>query len=267
MSIGKFEITLICAAAALLLILRFVVLESSQRHQRHWQELNLFAALNERQELFKSALALHQLSLREVEHLEQPNIRKVISLADRSNLIMRFNKYSEALRDLDEAKNLLVQLQDSETIEKVPQLLDQEYLRIELLRAICYEKTKQSSKSSSTCLSALKRFDGKCLDTKPIDFVGVNRTQELFELYCKTKHGAPSLEAAERLFSSLRWRRISHSLSPDAISKMIEQFAALLKSSQGVEDRKKKLLSQFSTELRSEERTDYLDPVEAESQL
>lgn len=267
MSIGKFEITLICAAVALLLILRFVVLESSQRHQRHWQELNLFAALNERQELFKSALDLHQLSLKEVEHLEQPNIRKVISLVDRSNLIMRFKKYNEALRDLDEAKSLLAQLQDAEPIAKVPALLDQEYIRIELLRAICYERTKQASKASDTCLSALNRFNEKCLNTKPIDFVGVSRAQELFQLFCKINKGSASLEAAERLFSSLSWTKISHSLSPDAMNKMIEHFADLLHSSRGDENRKKKLLSQLSAELRSEARTDYLDPMEPASQL
>lgn len=225
----KLEICFCAAGLAMILLLKFAVMDSLFRHERLWREFSMLAVLSERQHMYKTAVGFFKASIRESEQVGRDNIRVAFSLTDYARLLYRAKHYTEALKELAKASAILqVLVKRSEGLQT--DLSKGEIIRIELLKAQIFRELKSPDSSRTSSLQALKVFS----QTNPAnsDLIDVIRAKEAFVLCCQEScNTTPSPQEIQELLSQTQLCPRFKQLPSRTAVEMAENFQALLAAS------------------------------------
>lgn len=230
MNLPKLEICFCAAGLAMILLLKFAVMDSLFRHERLWREFSMLAVLSERQHMYRMSVGFFKAAIRESEQVGRNNIRVAFSLADYARLLYRAKKYSEALNALDKATAILQILEKQHPEGLQADLTKGEFIRIELLRAQIFRDTKDSEACRMAGLQVLKVFS----QTNPgnPDLIDVIRAKGAFALFCQEYcKSTPSPGEIQQLLAQTQLCRRFKQLPASAALEMAENFEAILAAS------------------------------------
>ncbi len=248
---AKLEIIFCAAGLALLLLLKFAILDSAERHQRVWQECQLMAVMNERQRHYNSAEPLYRIALKEAEALGQSNPRTAFTLADLGLLDCHLKKYNEAMNSLNAASAIIQPLLKNGSADCDKRLLASESVRIELQKAICFERLNQKEQAKEAYLQTLRTFNLRCLYASQTDLASLVRMKEAFCAYCKLTSPPESFAAASTLLKEVSWSEVSKRITPQIADVMISAFREMIDCAPGTQDEKASLCHQLESTLQS----------------